>query len=273
MQFPRPEPNTVLVAIMNEKRDWAILHDQEWYRIPVESAPPMLRTGEAQYLAFYHTAKFKDLKWQVLKYGKISKISEVSRQHLFPNEPLNSMKAHKRYFKIELEKLLELPQPIVSRRGHRIVFVPTTETKFFQAKDFNSLFNTSPLEEILYQKLLECNIPAERQWFEEIAPDKRYLLDFAIFCKDRRINVECDGDKYHDAPVQVHYDKARNNELESLGWAVLRYPTEKILKDMDGLMNNLIRTIDRYGGYQSVTEPEQFIYAGKGKSGQMRLFE
>lgn len=232
----------------------------------------MLRSGQAHYLAFYHPAVFKDLKWQVWKYGKISKVSEVSRQHLFPNEPLNSMKAHKQYFKIELEELLELPQPIVSRRGHRVVFVPTTETKFFQARDFNILFNTSPLEEILHLKLMEYNIPAERQWFVEIDSTKKYLLDFAIFCKERRINVECDGDKHHDAPIQVHYDKARNNELESYGWAVLRYPTKQILEDMDGLMKNLIRTIDRHGGYQSVTEPDLYIYAGEGGNGQMRLF-
>ena len=49
---------TVLVTIMNNKDDWRILNDEKWYRIPVASAPPIIRNKNAKYLAFYHTTKF-----------------------------------------------------------------------------------------------------------------------------------------------------------------------------------------------------------------------
>jgi hypothetical protein len=40
MSKQRP-PNDVLIAIMNSHKDWAILHEQLWYRIPEEKTPQL----------------------------------------------------------------------------------------------------------------------------------------------------------------------------------------------------------------------------------------
>ena len=47
---------TVLVAIVNNLRDFTIVRDEHWYRIPAERAPT--RAINAPVLAFYQTRVF-----------------------------------------------------------------------------------------------------------------------------------------------------------------------------------------------------------------------
>jgi very-short-patch-repair endonuclease len=272
MSNNRP-PNDVLIAIMNDKKDWAILHDQLWYRIPEDKAPNIVKMNELKILAFYHTSKFNDdLKWKILKYGVVKSIEIVSRQDLFPDEPADiSNKAERRYYKIQLEKLETFDEPIVSARGHRLTFVTTSSQRFMQYKELNYLFNSSKLEDDLFKHFLQHNISAERQWWIHAPNKKNYFLDFAIFCKDRNINVECDGNAYHNEPDQVHYDKTRNNDLESMGWSVLRYTTKHLTELKAESMKNLYATIKQNGGYLTAAEPETPYFVSE-KKAQLKLF-
>ena len=43
----------ILVAIMNNKKDWQRAQDEGWYRIPVKHAPE--GTPDFDYIAFYQT--------------------------------------------------------------------------------------------------------------------------------------------------------------------------------------------------------------------------
>jgi very-short-patch-repair endonuclease len=272
MSKQRP-PNDVLIAIMNNKKDWAILHEQLWYRIPIENAPNIVKINELKILAFYHTEVFKaDLKWKVVKYGFVKSIEIVSRQDLFPDEPANiSNKADRTYYKIQLEKLETFNEPIISERGHRLTFVTTSSQRFFAYKKLNYLFNSSKLEDDLYKTFLEHKIAAERQWWIHAPNKQHYFLDFAIFCKNRNINVECDGDAYHYEPDQVHYDKTRNNELERMGWSVLRYTTKHLTDLKEASMKNLYATIKQNGGFLTAAEPETPYYVQE-KTPQLNLF-
>jgi very-short-patch-repair endonuclease len=272
MSKQRP-PNDVLIAIMNNKEDWAILHEQLWYRIPEENAPNIVKMRELKILAFYHTSIFKaDLKWKIVKYGVVKSIELVSRQDLFPNEPsMISKKADRRYYKIELEELITFDEPIVSERGHRLTFVTTSKARFLTYKSLNYLFNSSKLEDDLFKHFLDNKISAERQWWIKAPNNQNYFLDFAIFCKDRNINVECDGNAYHNEPDQVHYDKTRNNELERMGWSVLRYTTKHLTELKAESMKNLYATIKQNGGYLTAAEPK-IPYFVKEKTPQLNLF-
>lgn len=272
MSKQRP-PNDVLIAIMNSQKDWAILHQQLWYRIPVDKAPSIVKKGELKILAFYHTAKFKEeLKWKIVKYGVVKSIELVTRQDLFPDEPAElSKKADRLYYKIELEKLETFDEPIVSHRGHRLTFVTTSEARFRKYKELNYLFNSSPLEDDLFKVFLDNNISAERQWWIEAPNKQHYFLDFAIFCKNRHINVECDGNAYHNEPEQVHYDKTRNNELERMGWSVLRYTTKHLTEQKEASLQNLYATINQNGGFLTAAEPETGNYIQQ-NTPQLNLF-
>ncbi len=268
------EPLNVLVAMLPEKQDWQILHEQGWYRIPINSAPPIIKNGTAEYIAFYHTAKFdEDLKWKVIKYAKIKRIFTASRKDLFPNESPYSKKAWKKYYKIEVEDLITLEQPFVSRRGHRILFVPTTEAKLFSGKtDFNLLFKGSPLEEDMLSIIEAMGLEYEREWQEFVDEKKFYYLDFAIFCQKGNIDIECDGNEFHMGDDNVHRDKTRNNELEGYGWAVLRYTTKHFKEERPHIEKTIYNKIKDFGGIKKVAEPEVAYYPNKGNNAQIRLF-
>lgn len=119
----------VLVAIINNQRDLDLAREQHWYRIPVERVAPWLKKGwPPQWLAFYQTKVFESAAYTVTYYAPVQRIQIVDRVQLFPEEAPND-KSQKRYYKVEIGALQELPQPIVSFRRRRITFIQTT---FFQ---------------------------------------------------------------------------------------------------------------------------------------------
>lgn len=140
---PRGE---VLVALLKQKSDFAILKEQGWYRIPVVHAP---KPWPPKWLAFYQPKDFGPEAYQIRYYGEVAEVQIVPRQKLFPNE-FESPKSSQEYYMLTLKSLEALSQPIPSLRPRRLVFVPTTWTNFIQAEQINDLFNNSPLEDSLW---------------------------------------------------------------------------------------------------------------------------
>lgn len=258
--------NNVVVALMNNKKDFLIAQEKGWYRIPVKSAPKNIRDETiVKYLAFYQTKIFGAEKFTIKWYAEIKNIKRVFRKDLFEDEPQNS-KSNKEYYKIEFDKLVQLKEPIISKKGRRILFIPTTEQKFFSAKEINYLFNESPIEDKFWEALVDHDIEAERQYFIT-AQGKNRFLDFVIFCKDRNINVECDGDEYHTKVKDVKYDKVRNNEISSLGWNVLRFTTYQIESELEQSILLLKDTINKAGGIIHPTNSKKSTYFPKNDGG------
>lgn len=265
-------PNTFLVALMNNKADFLIAQRDGWYRIPTDKAPKNLREGIVEYIAFYQTKVFGDDKYLIRYYAKVVQVKIASRRELFPHELSNSSKAHKRYYKISFEKLNELIKPIPSFRARRILFIPTTYTKFMNATEINHLFNESPLEEMLWEQFLQSGIKAERQFLLQ-TDQRHWILDFAIFCKNGQINIECDGNEFHTKYDDVIYDKFRNNEIESVtGWSVLRFPTVRLVEEMQHCIQTVKKRIYLYGGQKLADGTiQQDIYQSP-NSNQLTLF-
>ncbi len=240
----------VLVAILNNRLDFNIAHEQHWYRIPVNSVNKFLKgRWPPQWLAFYQTKVFGPEAYAVHYYAQVIDIRTVHRQQLFPDEPYNA-KSHRRYYQLFLTPLQRLPQPIFSPRLRRIVFIPTTAEKFFSAVEIeiNDLYDESLLEDKLWAEFKRLQIQAERQ--ELVAANNRnYMLDFAIYCAKSNIDVETDGDTYHANPEKSVTDNIRNNDLEAAGWKVLRFTTSQIQEEMaDYCVPNIVKTIKRLGG-------------------------
>jgi very-short-patch-repair endonuclease len=263
--------NNVLVALMNSKTDFEIAWTKHWYRIPVGPAPPIIKNNEIEYIAFYHTKEFEKEKYSVSWFAKVRKVSIVKRKELFPDLSFDP-KAKNYYYKIEFESLQELPEKIISLRHRRLLFISTTIEKLYNAKEINFLFNNSPLEEALWNKLVEKKITAERQFYFTIN-DNRFVLDFAVFCKLRNINVECDGDQYHTNKENIQKDKRRSNLLESVGWSVLRFTTYDITREMETSVNIVAETINKYGGVQDNLDLEKFKYIYKDDDPRLYLFD
>lgn len=234
----------VLVAILNNKADFARLQEQGWYRIPKASAP---RRWPPQWLAFYQTKIFQREAFAINYYGRVRMIRTVSRRELFPDEPPNE-KSDREYYQIFLHGLVRREPPILSRKLRRIVFIPTTWRKFLAAAEINDLFDDSPLEDLLWAELKRLDIAAERQMDLKIG-DLRYLLDFALYCIQGRIDIEADGDTWHADRERIPEDNHRNNALATQGWHVLRFNGDQIRDKMaDYCIPQITDSINRLGG-------------------------
>ncbi len=259
----------VLIAIMNNPHDLAILQEQKWYRIPVTSQP---RRWPPQWLAFYQTSVFGSEAYTVSYFGRVKDIQVVRRCDLFPHEFPNP-KSDREYFKIHLGEIERLPQPILSR-PRRIIFVSTTWAKFSSATDLNDLFDDSPLEDDLWAEFKRRRISAERQW-EVVFSGMQCVLDFAVFCRDGDIDVEADGDTWHANPERAPKDNLRNNALVSSGWHVLRFNSVQIREAMaEYCIPEITHTINRLGGLRDEgLVPRKFHEFSNGSSQQLALFE
>ncbi len=250
--------------------DWAIARNQGIYRIPVRMAPPMVRTGEITHIAFYQPKAFGVEGFTIRWYAPVSSLMIRKRKEILPDQP-HHPKANVDYYVIGCKDLQPLPRIIPSRKPRRLLFIPTTEEKLFTAPEINFLFNDSPLEELMWEELLRAGIPAERQ-YDITVGTLRFKLDFAVFCKERNIDIECDGDEYHMTPQSVERDKQRSNVLTSHGWADLHFTTQELTSNLVYTMSVVSEAINRYGGLQDPNDPNEFRYVPLPDDPQPRLF-
>ncbi len=263
-----PTTGRVLIAIMNNPRDLAIAREQGWYRIPVRSAPRQMQFG---WLAFYQTKIFRDEGWAINHWARVLGCEVVKRRELLPDEPFHP-RADEDYYKVIIGVLQRLDQPIISRRGRRVVFIPTTLAKFRRAKEINDLFHESPLEDELWEAFKQEGIEAERQWFLRIG-NITYHLDFALFCAQGKVDVECDGDVWHSDPARIPQDNARDNALTSSGWAVLRFNSKVIKENLPHCLWQVRETVNRYGGLVTAEGEHCWYATGDEENKQLSLFQ
>ncbi|MEZ0307072.1 MAG: endonuclease domain-containing protein [Ramlibacter sp.] len=74
--------------------------------------------------------------------------------------------------------------------------------------------------------------------FRRQHPVGNYVADFA--CLGPRLIIELDGSQHAD---QTGYDAARDQYLRSMGFEVLRFPSNDPFKNMDGLLSVVIDRI------------------------------
>ncbi|MDY6877492.1 MAG: hypothetical protein SWK90_15005 [Chloroflexota bacterium] len=211
----------VLVAIMNNRRDFEIARDNGWYRIPQKHAPRS--TTEAAALAFYFTQAFGDEKWSIRWYGAVRGHELVRRRDLFPKEP-DHPRANDPYYKLQLGPLMQLELAIHSLRWRRITFIETSWDRFTAAEEINDLYASGA--DGLYVTLKDEGFWPERE-FELREGGVEYTVGLAIPCREGTVAIAV-GDR--PAPP-----------------AALREPNLEAVR----------RAVERLGGEQSVLTPPQ----------------
>lgn len=269
MKGPFSDDALGLVAVLNNRPDFERAKVEHWYRIPVQSAPDRLR--DIRWIAFYLTQAFGREKWSVRYWAKVRKITQARRADLLTSEKTHP-RSQNMYFRLALGTLQVRPEPILSRRRRRIVFIPSNWKKFTTALEINDLVHGSPLEDRLWAAFKQEEIEAERQWWEG-DKETRYCLDFALFCPQRNVDVECDGDSWHINPKSAAHDNARNNFLEQRGWHVLRFNTAQLTDDLAGCVRNVTTLVNRCGGLIMADDSvKPFATTEPNGSKQLRLF-
>ncbi len=173
----------VLVAVMNNRRDFEIAREQGWYRVPTRHAPPS--TTEATVLAFYFTRAFGGEKWAIHWYGPVRGHELVRRRDLFPDEP-DHPHADETYYKLQLGPLLKLEHPIPSHRWRRITFIETSWDRFIAAEEVNDLYISGA--DGFYVTLKDGGFWPEREvelWEDGVA----YTVDIALPCREGTVAI------------------------------------------------------------------------------------
>jgi lysyl-tRNA synthetase class 2 len=76
--------------------------------------------------------------------------------------------------------------------------------------------------------------------FKRQVPIDRFVVDF--FCADAKLIVEIDGGQ-HDQ--QRDRDAERTATLEAMGYLVLRFWNHDVMRNTDGVVEEILRTISR----------------------------
>lgn len=126
----------VLIAVMNNGKDWQQVQDNGWYRIPVKHAPPQV--PHIDWLAFFFTRAFGDDRWAIHYFARVHGHELLTRRDLLPAEPVHK-RAGQWYYKLELGPLQHRLPPIVAEKRRRVTFIFTTGDRFEAATEINDL--------------------------------------------------------------------------------------------------------------------------------------
>ena len=166
----------ILVAVMNNKKDWQRVLDEGWYRIPVKHAPDS--TPDFDWLAFYFTKSFSSDRWAIHYYAHIEGHELMTRKDLIPSQP-DHKRANQWYYKLQLGPLQHKLPPIISTNWRRITFIVTSGDRFETAEEINDLFEKESLAGQLYITLKEVGLHAERD-FPLKEKGVTYVADLAL---------------------------------------------------------------------------------------------
>ncbi len=182
----------VLVGVMPHPHDLEIARTQNWYRVPVRSAPQGIH---AEYVAFYFTKKFDpQLRWAIHFYARRTGHELVRRIDLLPDQP-DHPRADDTYYKLQLGPLKQKLPPIVSLRWRRITFIQTTWDRFQAAREVNDLFRSDNIfVDRVYHALKRRGIQPERN-VEIREAGARYTVDMLIPCKDGAVMLSAQEER------------------------------------------------------------------------------
>jgi very-short-patch-repair endonuclease len=68
-------------------------------------------------------------------------------------------------------------------------------------------------------------------------PIAGYIVDFA--CPDKKLIIEIDGSQHALAEVTAP-DAARTTKLEALGWTILRFWNDDVIRDIDNVCQHIV---------------------------------
>lgn len=97
--------------------------------------------------------------------------------------------------------------------------------------------NMTKAEVILWSKLRGKQLGYKFRRQQEIG---KYVVDFC--CPELKLIIEVDGET-HGFSSQIRKDKGRQNFLEGMGFIVQRYSNDDVIKNLNGVMDNLVDVI------------------------------
>jgi len=155
----------VLVCLVPSPRDLEIARLLGWYRIPLRTAPKVIAVD---YLAFYQPGSFGERAGQIEFVAGVRGHELTTRAELLRDEP-DHPRAREEYFKLQLDGLEKLPQPIPAEKWKRLTFLYSTGEYLLNAKTLNDLVVAGEDRQTLWKSLRER--AAHEQAYQDELPD------------------------------------------------------------------------------------------------------
>ncbi len=146
----------VLIAVLNNRRDFEVIRLLGWYRIPLRFAPKIV---DVDAIAFYQTARFREEKWSIRYAARVQGVELVKRVELFRDEE-DHPRSQEEYYKLELGPLETLPRSIRAQSWKRLTFVYTTGERLLNAAGIDELAIPAADRESLWRALRDRAHPA-----------------------------------------------------------------------------------------------------------------
>ena len=100
----------------------------------------------------------------------------------------------------------------------------------------------SPFEEAVANALVSKGFHIVQQW--EVGA---YRIDMVAVYKNRKIAIECDGERYHSGEDKILEDMQRQTILERLGWKFIRIRGSEYFADPKNTINRVADLLFNYG--------------------------
>ena len=116
----------------------------------------------------------------------------------------------------------------------------------------------SVFEEKIAKYLISEGYHIEQQWEAGL-----YKIDMVALFQDKKVAIECDGEKWHSTEEQIREDMERQNVLERCGWEFIRIRGSRYFKNPESTMKTLIEELNRKGIYPESMEDKRYLVKEK----------
>lgn len=107
----------------------------------------------------------------------------------------------------------------------------------------------SPFEEEVARTLVGRDFSITQQY--EVGA---YRIDMAALTPQKKIAIECDGERWHSGAEKIREDLERQTILERLGWSFIRIRGSEYYRDKAGTMERVIRRLEDLGATPETTQ-------------------
>ena len=111
------------------------------------------------------------------------------------------------------------------------VFLPYNKNLTLRARENRN--NPTKAESKIWNEVLRMRLFANYKFLRQ-KPINTYIVDF--YCAELLLVIEIDGDSHAES---VEYDTERTKVLESLGLTVFRYENDAVLRNIQGVYDDL----------------------------------
>ena len=112
----------------------------------------------------------------------------------------------------------------------------------------------SIFEEGVVKYLVSEGYHIKQQW--EVGA---YRIDMVALFQDKKIAIECDGEKWHSTEEQIKQDMERQCILERCGWEFIRIRGSKYFRNPESTMKDVINELNKKGIFPEKMENENYL--------------